>query len=168
MSMYNLLEYSQNYSITAGSLWNSYKGKIDDVVDNASDGKSFKYKTKIVVKTPERPTWTGNPGDVNQPPQPAVPTLNVEVPISLKYFINFWRFLDLLLVNCEVELDLLWTKDCVLIIHHNNITWVYFMITSTKLYVPVVTLSTNDDIKVFENTNKDLKEQFLGTNIDLK
>ena len=42
------------------------------------------------------------------------------------------------------------------------------MITSTKLYVPVVTLSTNDDIKVFENTNKDLKKQFLGTNIDLK
>ena len=101
---------------------NFYKDKIDDVVDNASDGKSFKYKTKIVGKTPERLTRTGNPGDVNQPPQPAVPTLNVEVLISLKYFITFWRFLDLLLVNCEVELNLSWTKDCVLIMYHNNIT----------------------------------------------
>ena len=55
MPMCNLLEYSQNYSMTAGSLWNCYRGEIDDVDDNISDGKSFKYKTKIVGKTPERP-----------------------------------------------------------------------------------------------------------------
>ena len=48
MSMYNLLEYSQNYSMTSGSLWNYYRYEIDDVNDNASDGKSFKYKTKVV------------------------------------------------------------------------------------------------------------------------
>ena len=55
MPMCNLLEYSQNYSMTAGSLWNCYRGEIDDVDDNISDDKSFKYKTKIVGKTPERP-----------------------------------------------------------------------------------------------------------------
>ena len=62
MPMYNLLEYSQNYSMTSGSLWNYYRDKIDDVIDNASDGKSFKYKTKVVGKT------------LGRPPQPPRPT----------------------------------------------------------------------------------------------
>ena len=55
MPMYNLLEYSQNYHSTSGTLCNHYRDEIDDVNDNASDGKSFKYKTEIVGKTPERP-----------------------------------------------------------------------------------------------------------------
>ena len=52
--MYNLLEYSHNYSMTSGSLWNYFKDEIDEVDDNASDGKWFWYK-KIVGDTPERP-----------------------------------------------------------------------------------------------------------------
>ena len=48
MLMYSLLKYSQNCSMTSGSLWNYYRDEIDDVDDNASDGKSFKYGTKIV------------------------------------------------------------------------------------------------------------------------
>ena len=55
MPMYNMLEYSQNYSMTSGSLWNFYRDEIDDVDDNASDGKLINYKTKIVGKTPRRP-----------------------------------------------------------------------------------------------------------------
>ena len=46
--MYNLLEYSQNY----------YRDEIDDVGDNASDGKSCKYKTKVIENTAERPNWS--------------------------------------------------------------------------------------------------------------
>ena len=46
MPMYNLLECSQNYSTALGSLWNYYRDEIDDVDDNASDGKSCKYKKK--------------------------------------------------------------------------------------------------------------------------
>ena len=46
MLMCNLLQYSQNYSTTSGNLWNYYRDEIADVDDNASDGKSFKYKTK--------------------------------------------------------------------------------------------------------------------------
>ena len=69
----------------------------------------------------------------------------------LKLLSDFWTFLDLPLINCEIELDLTWTKDCVLIKHHNNITGVIFIITSTKIYVPVVTLSINDNIKFLEN-----------------
>ena len=80
------------------------------------------------------------------------------------------EFLDLSLINCKIELDLLWTKDCALIENHNNITEVNFIITSTKLNVPVVTLSINDNINVFRKYKafKDLKQQFLGTNVDLK
>ena len=67
MSMYNLLEYSQNYSMTSGSIWNSYRNEIDDVDDNTSDGKSFEYKTKIVGNTPALPE---NEGHGNQPQVP--------------------------------------------------------------------------------------------------
>ena len=50
MPIYNLLEYSQKYSMTSGSLWNYYKNEIDDVDDIDSDGKSFEYRIKIVEK----------------------------------------------------------------------------------------------------------------------
>ena len=70
--MYNLLEYSQNYSITSGSFWNYYRDEIDDVNDNASDGKSFKYKTIVVGKTPEIPPQPPN-SDGSQPSRPKRP-----------------------------------------------------------------------------------------------
>ena len=72
MPMYNLLQYVQNYSMTSGSLWNYYRDQIDDVGDNALDGKSFEYKTKIAGKTPAQP-W--NEGDTNRPPVPMLKSL---------------------------------------------------------------------------------------------
>ena len=108
MPMHNLLEYSQNYSTRSGSLWSYYSGEIDDFDNIALNDKSFEHK-KIVGNTPEK---TGNEGDANRPP---VPNLNVEVTIPLKYLSNFWRSLDFPSINCEVELDLSWKRDCVLI-----------------------------------------------------
>ena len=99
-------------------------------------------KAKIKGKTPTRPL---------ESPQSPIPVLKVEVSIPLKYHSNFWRCLGLSLISCEVELDLLWTKECVLTEHHNKITGVNLMIASAKLYVPVVTLSINDNIKFLEN-----------------
>ena len=111
MSMYNLSEYSKNYSMTSGSLWNYYRDEIGDVDDNASDGKSFNYKTKIVGKTrrrPERPPRLPQQppnSDESQlprperPPQPPVPDLNVEVTIPFKYLGNVWKFLNLPLIK---------------------------------------------------------------------
>ena len=64
MTMYSLSEYSQNYSMTPESLWNYYRDAVDNINNNAADGKSFKYKTKIVRRTPQRPI-PGNPGDPN-------------------------------------------------------------------------------------------------------
>ena len=65
LPMNNLVEYSQNYYMTSGRLWNYYRHEIDDVSDNTSYGKSFKYKAKIVEKTPEKLT---------RPPRPAQKT----------------------------------------------------------------------------------------------
>ena len=78
-----------------------------------------------------------------------MPTLKVEV--------KYWRSLDFPLINCKIELDLSWTKDCVLIEQNNNITGVNFVTTSTKLYVPVVTLPINDNIKFLENIKQGFK-----------
>ena len=153
MPMYNLLEYNQNYYLSSGSLWNYCRDGIDDVDGNDSDGKSFNYKTKVVGNTEGGP---GNEGNTNRPP---APTLNVEVTIPLKYFSNFWRSLDLPLINCEIELDLSWTKDCVLIKQNNNITGLNLLITSTKLYVPVATLPIDDNVKFLENIKQAFKRK---------
>ena len=60
-------------------------------------------------------------------------------------------------MNCEVKLNLLWTKDCVFIEHQNDMTVVNFMFPNTKLYVLVVTLSINDEIKFLENIKQGSK-----------
>ena len=84
MLMYNQLEHSQNYSVTAASLWNYYRDKIDEVYDNVSGGKSFEYKTKTVGKTAQRPKRPERPGpdqDGNTGPRPnqsPIPPLNME------------------------------------------------------------------------------------------
>ena len=105
--MHNLLEYSDNYSMTSGSLWNYYRDKINNVVNYASKNKSINYKTKIAVKTEARPAQPGNGEDVNPPP---ISPLNTEVTISLKYFNLFFRSPDLSLINCEIALDLRWSN----------------------------------------------------------
>ena len=91
--------------------------------------------------------------------------------MPLKYLSNFWRSLNIPLINCEVELILTWFKNCVLInklrrdadydepidrkidIPENAI----FQITDTKLYVPVVTLSKENDIKPSEQLKTGFK-----------
>ena len=88
--MYNLLEDTQNYSMTSGSLQKYYTDEIDEVDDNASDGKSFKYKTKMIEKTEAKPPRLA---------QPRILHLNIKVPIPLKYYCSFQRSPDLPLIN---------------------------------------------------------------------
>ena len=85
--------------MTLGSLWNYYRDEVDNVDDNASDGQSFKYKRKLVAKTPERlerpPQSPPNP-EGSQPPrplQPKVPTLKCLNHYSTQNVTNFWNFL---------------------------------------------------------------------------
>ena len=78
--------------------------------------------------------------------------------LFIQYLSNFWRFPDLLLINSEIEFDLSCIKNYVLIGQNSKIACVNVMITSTKLYVPVVTLSFNDNIKFLKNIKQELKK----------
>ena len=134
MPMYNLIEYSDNYSKTSGSLWQYYK---DDPNDNITQSESFKSKIKITGKTPA----AGN-------------TKDVEIIVPLKYLSNFWRTLEMPLINCEVNLILTWSKDCVIT---NSTGAGKFAITETKLYVPVETLLTQDNAKLLQGLKPGFK-----------
>ena len=134
MSMYNLIEYSDNYSTTSGSLWQYFKDEPDN---NLSDSESFKSKVKIMRKTP---------ADTN--------TNNVEIIVPLKYLSNFWRTLEMPLINCDVNFILTWSSHCVIT---NSTGAGKFVITETKLYVPVVTLSTQDNAKLLPQLKSGFK-----------
>ena len=130
MRMYNLIEYSDNFSKTSGSLWqycreipavNNNGNIVDFNGANATD--SFNFKTKITGQT-------NDDGRIN----------DVEIMVPLKYLSNFWRNFEMPLINCEVELTLTWSAKCVIIytnVANQNHT---FAITETNFYVPVVTL----------------------------
>ena len=149
--MYNLLEYSKNYGKTTGSLWNYYRDEPSDPL--SSNSESFKYKTSITGNTYN--IGDGEEGyDANK-----VGKNEAEVVIPLKHLNNFWKSLNILLINCEVELILTWSKNCVLpdmivrAAQNGNPAIVAalrleFQITDTKLYVPVVTLSKENDTKL--------------------
>ena len=134
MPMYNLIEYNDNYSITSGSLWQYYK---DDPNDNIGNSESIKYKIKITGKTPNN----GN-------------TKDDETIVPLKYLSNFWRTLQMSLANCEVNLIWTWSKDYVIT---NSEGEGKFKIIETKLYVPVVTLSTQDNAKLLQQLKSGFK-----------
>ena len=77
--------------------------------------------------------------------------------VPLKYLSNFWRTLEMPLINCEVNLILTWSADCV-IIYNDVINQVpTFAITETNLYVPVVTLSTQDNAKLLPQLKSGFK-----------
>ena len=135
MAVYNLIEYSDNYSKTSGSLWQYYK---DDPNDNITQSESFKSKIKITGKTPA----AGN-------------TKDVEIIVPLKYLSNFWRTLKMPLMNCEINLILTWSSACVIT---NSTGAGRFAITDTKLYVPVVTLSTQDNTKLLHQLKSGFKK----------
>ena len=99
MPICNLLEYSASYSIRTESLWSYNIDEIDEIDDNASESELFKYKTKVIGKTPAQLRQSGNPGDEDQSLQPPVSSLNVEVTNPLNCLRSFGRFFDLPLAN---------------------------------------------------------------------
>ena len=130
--MYNLTEYSDNYSDSSGSLWGFKK---DEIIDNANvtnddNAPSFKYKASIIGNTENNGTKNG-----------------VKLDALLKYLSKFWRSLEMPLINCKVELSLDWIENCVLTTAANA-NKATFKITDAKLYVPIVTLSIEDNAKL--------------------
>ena len=119
-----------------------------------SDSEFLKYKTSNTANTYN----VGNNEeryDANK-----VGKKETEVVIPLEHLSNFWRTLDIPLINCEVELILTWTKNCVLAdmtVANNPPSGLEFQITDTKLYVPVVTLSKENDIKLLEQLKSGFK-----------
>ena len=95
MPIYNRLENSDNYSMTSRSLWNYYRDEVDDIKDNASDGKSFDYKAKYQENQKED-LQPGNAEHVDPPARAPVPKLRVETTIPLNYLSNLLRSLTLL------------------------------------------------------------------------
>ena len=134
MPMYNLIEYSDNYAKTTGSLWQNFRDEPNDVLRNS---KSFKSEVKITGKTPD---------DDNEK--------DVKIMVPLKYLSNFWRTLEMPLINCEVSLILTWSSTCVITNSNGAGT---FEITDTKLYVPVVTLSTQENTKFLQQLKSGFK-----------
>ena len=142
--MYNLIGFSDNYSETSGSLWQycedipavNNDGNIVDL-NGANATDSFNFKTKITGQT-------DNNGRID----------NVKLMVPLKYLSNFWRTLEMQLINCEVNLILTWSEDCVIT---NSEGEAKFAITETKLYVPVVTLSTQDNAKLLQQLKSGFK-----------
>ena len=82
---------------------------------------------------------------------------NVEIMVPLKYLSHFWRILEMPLINCEVNLILTWSSTCVLIATGVPNQAATFAITDTKLYVPVVTLSTQENTKFFQQLKSGFK-----------
>ena len=145
-----MLEHSKNYKKITGSLWNYYKDEPSDPL--ASYSESFKYKTCFTENTYD--------GDDNAN---KVGKNETEIVVPLNNLSNFWRTLNMPLINCEIELILTWSKNCVVADMRvratgNNDdapaivcpTRLEFQIIETKLYVPVVTLLTENDKKLLE------------------
>ena len=128
--MYNLIEYSDNYSKSSGSLWqyckdipaiNNNGNIVNFNENNATD--SFNSKLKITGQT-------NNGGEI----------YNDEIMVPLKNLSNFSRTFDMPLISCEVNLILYWSSNCVVVFNDIADQGATFTITGTKLYVPAVTL----------------------------
>ena len=173
MPMYNLLDYSKIYRKTIGYLYNYYRDELSDdnipannVFDNKNvvNSNAFKYKSKIIGNTCNKAP--GNAGyDVNE-----VGKQKIELAIQLKYLGNFWRALNMPLISCEISLELKWNKNCVITSLENKQinpgppelraippTGGILAINDCKLYVPVVTLSKDDEIKLLTNLKSGFK-----------
>ena len=130
MPMYNLIEYSDNYSKTSGSLW-QYCKEIPAVND---DGDIADFNEANATDSFNSKSKTGQTDDDG--------IINNEIMVPLKYLSNFWKTLEIPLINCEVELILNWSANSVIIYTNFNNQVPTFTIRETNLYVPVVTLST--------------------------
>ena len=139
MPMYNLTKYSNNYSKTSGSFWQSYRDEPALPLDNfPGNSASFKFKQKL----------RGSTGDDV--------TKAVKLMVPLKYLSNDWRTLEMPLINCEIYFVLTWSVNCVVSSAPVGQATT-FAITDTKLYIPLVTLSTQDNAKLLQQLKSGFK-----------
>ena len=148
MPVYNLIEYSNNYSKISGSLW-QYCKDIHAVINTANivefNGTIatdlFSFKAKITGQT-------GNNGRID----------NVEIKIPLKDLRSFWRTLEMSLINCEFNVIFTRSANCFIIYTNVANQNPSIEITETKLYVPLVTLSSQDNAKLLPQLKSGLNK----------
>ena len=144
MPMYNLIEYSGNYADSSGSLhqFKRYEFPMSDAgnpnnvaLDNST---YFKYKASLLGKA------TDADGDDRS-------LKDEKIVVPLKYLSNFFSSLEMPLINCKIHLELNRNNngaDTNAAGDNGNNRETTFKITSTKLYIPVVTLSTKDNVNL--------------------
>ena len=151
MPMYNLIEYSDNYQDSSATLCQYKRDEppeantfADLTVNNSS---SFKYKVSLLGN----PVLDGN-----------ITKRSVKVVVPLKYLSNFFRSLEMPLINCKIKLNLTRKKECAL---SNQDGPAVFIINDKKLYIPEL-LYQKKIIKILlSNKIKDFKDLFIGMNI---
>ena len=156
MPMYNLIEYSSNYSETTGSLWFYSKDEATnfhaDIANTSNIVIIFTNNTKYKAKLLENTKADGDNGILK----------NAAIPVSLKHLSNFWRSLKVPLINCKIELKLEWANYCAFSAAGDNNTNdiddnINFTMKDTKLYVPVVNFYVkpiDSDIKQYKEIRK--------------
>ena len=132
--MQNLIEFSDNYAKTSKSLWQYYRDKSNNDITNS---ESFKLKARITGRALVDDS-----------------TKYAETAVSFKYLSSFWRTLEMSLINCEINLVLTWSESSVIT---NSIGVELFTIINIKLYVPLVTLSTQDNTKLLQQSKSRFK-----------
>ena len=144
MNMYNLIEYSDNYSDSNASL---YQFKRQEPLDSnadltVNDSSSFKYKSNLLGNaTPEggNTVWK-----------------IAKIIVPLKYISSFFRSLELPLINTKLSIELNYSKNSIISNAAEDST---FKITKTELYVPVVTLNTEDNNKLNQLLDTEFKRK---------
>ena len=135
------LQYSENYQNSTGIL---YQFKRDEPSDNNADVEN---DTTSLVHISKLISGTDN-NNFN----------DVKLAVPLKCVSNFFRSLEMPLVICKIDLELTWDKDCMICSNDAAAGQVVsFMITNTRLYVPIVTLSTKDNTNLTKQLNEGSK-----------
>ena len=156
MNLYNMLEYSDNYADTTRSLYQYKRPEPRDANSNVgnlgTDLSSFKYQSGLVQKqltTPKsvnvRPNIDHNFANIHRIWK------NIKIVVPRKYIRNFFRNLELPLINTKLYMELNWTNYSVLC---NQNQYSIFQITKGELYIPVVTLNTENNNKFSELLSK--------------
>ena len=154
MPMYNLIEYSDNYQDSSVTL---YQYKRDeppegDPIPNlaANNSSSFKYKVELL----------GDPVFANN-----IVRRNVKVVVPLKYLSNFFRSLEMPLINCKIKLNLTWKKNA----YYQMMMVMLYLLSMIQNCTFQLLLCQKKIIKILLNNKiKDFKDLFFGINIKQK
>ena len=173
---------------TIGSLYNYHRDELSDDSDNDNfdnikvvNSEAFKYKNKIIGNTYNVDSTIPNPDPATAAANTRVANPNYNVnengkkeivfAIPLKHLGNFWKALNIPLISCEVFLELKWNKNCIITSQQVGVnldvgntaapTGAILAINDCKLYVLVVTLSKDDEIKLLTNLKSGFKREII-------